>query len=145
MELTYFKGEAAENSAPWPAGEPQEDGVRARAPLRLHEVVEELRPGVVVHAHVPGLQVEGQRAVESRQVRHHRRRAGRRQKEEVAGSGETQQHGETAAAAASGMHRKRKLQGHAWDRVWMCDEWRMRGRVATCRVPWDCVDFDCYS
>jgi hypothetical protein len=43
------------------------------------------------------------------------------------------------------MHRKRKLQGHAWDRVWMCDEWRMRGRVATCRVPWDCVDFDYYS
>jgi hypothetical protein len=42
------------------------------------------------------------------------------------------------------MHRKRKLQGHAWDRVWMCDEWRMRGRVATCRVPWDCVDFDYY-
>lgn len=82
--LTDFEGEAGEGGAPWPAREPQQHGVRCGIPLRLHEVVEQLRPGRLLHVHVPGLQVERQRAVESREVGdHRRRRAGERQEEKA--------------------------------------------------------------
>ncbi|BAS80351.1 Os02g0688000 [Oryza sativa Japonica Group] len=52
---TYFVHEAAEDRAPRPSRQPQQHDVAARAPLRLHEVVEELRPGLLLHAHVPAV------------------------------------------------------------------------------------------
>jgi len=99
--LTNLKHKRAQDALPGPARQPQEQGVRARAPLRLGEVVEQLRPGLL-YLHVPasshirtssagqeqsidvdgqpagaralpGLQVEGKRAIESRQVGDHRR------------------------------------------------------------------------
>ena len=50
--LTYLKGKAAEDGAAVAAGEPEKDGVTAGIRLRLDEVVEQLGPIVVVHAHV---------------------------------------------------------------------------------------------
>mgnify|MGYP003703288857 CR=1 FL=1 len=63
--------EAGEGRAAWPAGEPEQEGIVGRAALRADEVVEEAHAGDAVHLHVPGLQLEGERPIEPREMPHH--------------------------------------------------------------------------
>lgn len=65
--------EAGEGGAAGAAGEPEQEGVvvGGGAALRADEVVEEADAGDVVHLHVPGLQLEGERPIEPREMPHH--------------------------------------------------------------------------
>lgn len=64
--LTHLKRKPGEDRAPGPARQPQDQGVRARAPLRLHEVVDQLRPGLLLYLHVPAASV-GHRLTDAHQ------------------------------------------------------------------------------
>uniref|UniRef100_A0A0A9GEU0 Uncharacterized protein n=1 Tax=Arundo donax TaxID=35708 RepID=A0A0A9GEU0_ARUDO len=71
LEGADLEEEAGEGRASWAAGDPQDEGVLRRVPLRLDEVVEEACAVLLVHLHVPCLEVEGQRAFEPLDVRNH--------------------------------------------------------------------------
>ena len=51
--LTDLEDQSTEHAAAVAAGEPEEDGVTAGVALRLHEVVEQLCPVLLVDGHVP--------------------------------------------------------------------------------------------
>lgn len=51
--LTDLEEQAGEGRASWSAGDPEDDGILRRVPLRLDEVVEEARAVLLVHLHVP--------------------------------------------------------------------------------------------
>uniref|UniRef100_A0A8R7QJQ3 Uncharacterized protein n=1 Tax=Triticum urartu TaxID=4572 RepID=A0A8R7QJQ3_TRIUA len=69
LEGPDLEEEPGERGAAGAAGDPEDERVLPRAALRLDEVVEELGAVRLVHLHVPGLQGEGQRAVEPLDVR----------------------------------------------------------------------------
>ncbi|KAB8094858.1 hypothetical protein EE612_022264 [Oryza sativa] len=66
-ERANLVDESGEGRASGPTGQPEQDGVLLRAPLRLDEVVEESR---LAHRHVPCFEGEGQGASEPGQAIH---------------------------------------------------------------------------
>ena len=70
-EGTYLEEETRERGASWAAGDPQDEGVLRRLPLRLDEVVEETHAMLLIDLDVPCLEVEGQRTTEPLDMRDH--------------------------------------------------------------------------
>jgi len=76
---TVLVDEAVHAGAARTAVEPEHDGVPGRVALRLHQVVEEPAPDMLVHRHVPGVVLRRQlSAVEPGETRHERTRRRRR-------------------------------------------------------------------